>query len=48
MKMHGMEYFKITDAQQVRLINNYRNTKYKLLKANAAVWFNKICRNVEF
>jgi hypothetical protein len=46
--MHGMEYFIITDAQQVRIINNYINTKYKLLKANAAVWFNKICRNTDF
>jgi hypothetical protein len=29
--MHGMENFKITDAQQARLINNYNNTEYKLL-----------------
>jgi len=29
--MHGMENFKITDAQQARLINNYKNTEYKLL-----------------
>jgi hypothetical protein len=43
-----MEYFKITDAQRTRLINNYSNTKYKLLKANAAIWFNKICRNIDF
>jgi len=28
--MHGMEYFKTTEAQQARLINNYKNTKYKL------------------
>ena len=27
-----MEYFKVTDVQQAKLINNYKNTKYKLLK----------------
>ena len=32
MKMHGIEYFKITDAQRARLINNCKNTKYKLLQ----------------
>jgi hypothetical protein len=39
-----MEYFKITDAQQARLI---KNTKYKLLKTRAALWFNKISRNCQ-
>jgi hypothetical protein len=34
--MHGVESFKIVDAQQAKLINNYRNTKCKLLKINAA------------
>ena len=35
--MHGVESFKIIDAQQAKLINNYRNTKYILLRTNAAV-----------
>jgi hypothetical protein len=43
--MQGMENFKIIDAQQARLSNNYENTKYKPLKTNAATWFSKICRN---
>jgi len=30
--MHGVENFKIIDAQQAKLINNCRNTRYKLLK----------------
>jgi len=30
-------------AQQAKL-NNYKNTKLQLLKANAAIWFNKLCR----
>ena len=32
-------------AQQARLNNIYKNTKLKLLKTNAAIWFNKICRD---
>jgi hypothetical protein len=34
--MHGVESFKIIDAQEAKLINNYRNTKYELLKIDAA------------
>jgi len=30
-------------AQQAKL-NNYKNTKLKLLKTNAAIWFNKLCK----
>lgn len=33
--MHGVESHKIVDAQQAKLIDNYRNTKHKLLKSNA-------------
>jgi len=33
--MHGIENFKIIDAQRARLISNYENTKYKPLKTNA-------------
>jgi len=35
---------KIGNAQQARINNNCKNTKLKLLKANAAIWFNKMCR----
>jgi len=34
--MHDVESFKIIDAQEATLINIYRNSKYKLLKINAA------------
>jgi hypothetical protein len=40
MTMHGTEYVKITDAQQAGLVNNCKNTKYKLLKTNPTAWFN--------
>ena len=41
--MHG-ENIKIHYAQQANLHNIYKNTKIKLLRANSAIWYNKICR----
>jgi hypothetical protein len=35
---------KIIRAQQAKISNIYKNTKLKLLKINAAIWFNKTCR----
>ena len=40
--MHGATV-KTVNAQHAELIN-YKNTKLKLLKANAAIWFNKMCK----
>jgi hypothetical protein len=34
--MHGAT-IKMVNAQQAKLNNNYKNTKIKLLKANAAI-----------
>jgi hypothetical protein len=31
-------------TQQARTYNIYKNTKLKLLKSNAAIWYNKTCR----
>jgi hypothetical protein len=42
-KIHGTTV-KIIEAQQAKPYNNYKNTKLKLLKANAAIWFNKVCK----
>jgi hypothetical protein len=44
IKMHGAT-IQIIDAQKAKLGNNYKNTKLKLLKTNAAIWFNKICKH---
>jgi hypothetical protein len=44
VEMHGKTAIKIIDAQHAKLRNNYKNTKLKLLKTNAAIWFNKMCR----
>ena len=41
--MHGT-CIKIREAQQAKIYNNYRNTRLKLLKMNAIIWFNKICK----
>jgi len=34
---------KIVNTQQAKMCNTYKNTKLKLLKTNAALWFNKMC-----
>ena len=40
--MHGT-CTKIIEAQQAQNVySNYKNTRLKLLKTNAAIWFNKI------
>jgi len=36
-------HFEIS-AQQIKLCYSYKNTKLKLLKTNAAICFNKMCR----
>ena len=42
-KMHDATIRFIVNAQQAKL-NNYKNTKLKLLKTNAAIRFNKMCK----
>jgi hypothetical protein len=34
----------IIEAQQASLCNSYKNTELKLLKTNATMWFNKMCK----
>lgn len=41
--MHGLYNPKEIDAQQAKMIDNFKNAKQKLLKTNAAISFNKIC-----
>jgi hypothetical protein len=42
--MLGLDNLKIIDAHQAQMINNFKNAKQKLLKTDAVVCFNKICR----
>jgi hypothetical protein len=43
--MHGELRLKFVNAKQAKLVHQYRNIKMKLLKSNAAIWFNKVCRS---
>jgi len=43
--MHGAT-IQTVSAQQAKLNNNYKNTKLKLLKTNAAIWFKKMRRKI--
>ena len=36
-RMHNVESFKIIGTQEAKLINNYRSTKYKLLKTSIII-----------
>jgi len=38
------ENLKLIDSQQAKVCNIYKNTELKLLKTNAAIWFNNVCK----
>jgi hypothetical protein len=38
-----IHYIKISNAIQVKDVHQYNNTKRKLLRINAGIWFNKKC-----
>ena len=40
-----MNQFKIIDASQARLVYQYINIKRKLLRTNAHIWFNRMCKS---
>jgi hypothetical protein len=42
--MQEKEHVKFISAQQAKSVHLYKNTKEKLLKNIAAIWFNKMCR----
>jgi hypothetical protein len=42
--MHGENNIKYINAQQAGLTDIYHNIKQKLQRANASIWFNKVCR----
>ena len=42
--MHGNTKLKFSDAKLAREIYNYKNIERKLYRTNAAIWYNKICR----
>jgi len=44
--MHGPLIVKFGNAQQLKHTYQYKNTKEKLCKTNAAIWCNKMCRKI--
>jgi hypothetical protein len=40
-----MNHLKLINAQKTKIIHAYENTKQKLHRTNAAIWFNKVCRS---
>jgi hypothetical protein len=42
--MHGIQNIKFIDAKQAKEIHQFKNTKRKLYKTIAAIWYNKMCR----
>jgi hypothetical protein len=42
--MHGTTNIKFMDAKQASDTYKYKNTKRKLYRTNAAIWYNKVCR----
>jgi hypothetical protein len=45
--MHGFMNIEIINSKQAVEIHAYKNTKRKLYKTNAAIWFNKTCKDKE-
>ena len=41
--MHCRKNVKLHNAEQAKPIYPYKNTKIKLYKNNAAIWYNKTC-----
>ena len=42
--MQRRNNMKVINAQQARIIHHHKNTKQKLLKTKAAMWFNSMRR----
>jgi hypothetical protein len=45
--MYGMNNTEFINARQAKEINQYRNIKNKLHKTNEAIWYNKMCRQLQ-
>jgi len=46
--MHDHKNIKLCDAKQAKQVYHYKNIKLKLYKNNAAIWFNKTCKDSQF
>ena len=44
-RLHSMlDESRLTNAEQTKQVYQYKNTKIKSYKNNAAIWYNKTCR----
>ena len=43
--LRGQSNIKFVNAKQPKEIYSYKNTKRRLYKTIASVWYNKICRD---
>jgi hypothetical protein len=45
--MYGTSNVKFTIARQAKEVYQYKNIKQKLHRTNAAIWYNKSCRQLQ-
>jgi hypothetical protein len=45
-KMYSTNNIKIVIARPAKEVYQYKNTKDKLHRTNAAIWYNKLCRQI--
>jgi hypothetical protein len=45
--MYGTNNIKFVIARQEKEVYHYKNTKEKLHRTNAAVWYNKLCQQLQ-
>jgi hypothetical protein len=45
--MYGTNNIKFINDRQAKEIHQYQNIKNKLHKTNAAIWYNKMCRQLQ-
>jgi hypothetical protein len=45
--MHGMNIIKFANAKQAKAIYLCKNNETKLQTTNAAIWYNKMCKQLQ-
>jgi hypothetical protein len=45
--MYGENNIKFVIARQAKEVYQYKNIKEKLHRTNAAIWYNKLCRQLQ-
>jgi hypothetical protein len=45
--MHSINHINFANAKQAKEMYLYKNIKTKLHKTNAAIWYNKMCKQLQ-